>query len=171
MKREAPMITSIRNKPVIVTGGTKGIGKGIARVCAKLGARVCVIGRNEHDGAATVEALRRDGGTAIFCRGDVKEQTEEAAAAVAAEFGGVDILCANAGIFPPVELEAMSERAWDDVFATNLKGMLFSIKAVLPHFKKSKRFRSVPLRPLIFQRAPLRSLPQDSPGYILTRRS
>jgi 3-oxoacyl-[acyl-carrier protein] reductase len=139
------VLTSIRNKSVIVTGGTKGIGKGIAGVFAKLGARVCVIGRNERDGAATVEALRRGGGTATFCRGDVKEQVdmEEAAAMVAAEFGGVDILCVNAGIFPPVKLEEMSESAWDDVFATNLKGMLFSIKAALPHLKKSTTGRIV----------------------------
>lgn len=145
MKRGDPMFTSIRNKSVIVTGGTKGIGKGIAEVFAQLGARVCVIGRDERDGTATVEALRASGGTTIFCRGDVKEQVdmEEAAATVAAEFGGVDILCANAGIFPAAKLEEMSESAWDDVFDTNLKGMLFSIKATLPHLKKSMAGRIV----------------------------
>jgi 3-oxoacyl-[acyl-carrier protein] reductase len=145
MKRKDSVLTSIRNKSVIVTGGTKGIGKGIAGVFAQLGARVCVLGRNEPDGAATVEALRGRGSTAIFCRGDVKEQgdMEEVMATVAAEFGGVDILCANAGIFPAVKLEEMSESAWDDVFATNLKGMLFSIKAALPHLKKSAAGRIV----------------------------
>jgi len=139
------MLTSIRNKSVIVTGGTKGIGKGIAGVFTNLGARVCVIGRNEHDGAAAVEALRGSGGIATFCRGDVTKQSdmEEAVATVAAAFGGVDILCANAGIFPPTTLEEMSERAWDDVFATNLKGMLFSIKAALPHLKHSTAGRIV----------------------------
>src|SRR5262245_26105851 len=110
MRREDSALTSIRNKPVIATGGTKCIGKGIARVFAQLGARVCVLGRNESDGTATVEALRGRGSTAIFCPGDVKEQgdMEEAMARVAAEFGGIDILCANAGIFPPVKLEEMS---------------------------------------------------------------
>src|SRR5262249_60403351 len=139
MKREDCVPRSIRNKSVIVTGGTKGIGKGIGGVFAQLGARVCVLGRNEPEGAATVKALRGRGSTAIFCRGDVKEpgDMEEVMATVAAEFGGGDILCANAGIFPPVTLEEMSESAWDDVFATNLKGMLFSIKAALPHLKKS----------------------------------
>src|SRR5262245_38315372 len=120
MKRGDSVRTSIRDKSVIVTGGTKAKGKSIARVFAQLGARVCVLGRNEPDGAATVEALRGRGSTSIFCRGDVKEQgdMEEVIATVAAEFGGVDILCANAGIFPPVKLEEMSESAWDDVFAT-----------------------------------------------------
>ena len=139
------MFTSIRNKSVIVTGGTKGIGRGIAGVFAQLGARVCVLGRNESDGVAAVNALRARCSTAIFCRGDVKKQgdMEEVMATVAAKFGGIDILCANAGVFPAVKLEEMSESAWDDVFATNLKGMLFSIKAALPHLKKSKAGRIV----------------------------
>jgi 3-oxoacyl-[acyl-carrier protein] reductase len=139
------MLTSLRNKSVIITGGTKGIGKGIAGVFTALGARVCVIGRNDHDGAAAVEALRGGGGIAIFCRGDVTKQSdmEAAMATGAAAFGGIDILCANAGIFPPTLLEEMSEHAWDDVFATNLKGMLFSIQAALPHLKHSTAGRIV----------------------------
>ena len=139
------MLTSLRNKSVIVTGGTRGIGKGIAGVFTSLGARVCVIGRNAQDSAATVEALRGGGGIATFCRGDVTKQPdmEAAVATVVAAFGGVDVLCANAGIFPPTTLEEMSERAWDDVFATNLKGMLFSIKAALPHLKHSTAGRIV----------------------------
>ena len=133
------MLTSIKDKSVIVTGGTKGIGRGIAKVFAALGARVCVVGRNENDGTATAEALRRDGGSVQFCRGDVKDRAdmERVAATVAAEFGGVDILCANAGIFPQTKLEDLSEGEWEDVFATNLKGMLFSIQACLPYLKRS----------------------------------
>src|SRR5262249_46727009 len=120
MKREDSVLTSIRNKSVIVTGGTKGIGKGIAGGFAQLGPRGCLLGRNEPEGAATAEASRGRGPTIIFCRSDVKEEgdMEAVVETVAAEFGGVDILCANAGIFPPVKLEEMSENAWDDVFAT-----------------------------------------------------
>jgi 3-oxoacyl-[acyl-carrier protein] reductase len=144
-KGEGIVLTSIRNKSVMVTGGNRGIGRGIAGVFAKLGARVGVIDVNEHAGAATVEALRRGGGTATFCRANVKEQAdmEKAAATVAAEFGGVDILCAYAGIFPQAKLEEMTESAWDEVLGTNLKGMFFSIKAVLPYLKKSTAGRIV----------------------------
>jgi len=133
------VLTSIKDKSVIVTGGTKGIGRGIAKVFAALGARVCVVGRNENDGTATAEALRRDGGSVQFCRGDVKDRADmdRVAATAAAEFGGVDILCANAGIFPQTKLEDLTEGEWEDVFATNLKGMLFSIQACLPYLKRS----------------------------------
>ena len=139
------MLTSLRNKSVIVTGGTKGIGKGIASVFARLGAQICLIGRNESDGAAVVEALRGSAGAVQFCSGDVKEQAdmERAAATVAAGFGGIDILCANAGIFPQAKLEELTESTWDEVFATNLKGMLFSIQACLPYLKRSAAGRIV----------------------------
>lgn len=139
------MLTSLRNKSVIVTGGTKGIGKGIAKVLAGLRGQVCVIGRNENDGVTAGTVLTQGGETVKFCRGDVKSQAdmEIAAETVAAEFGGVDILCANAGIFPPSKLEDMTESNWDDVFSTNLKGMLFSIKACLPYLKRSVAGRIV----------------------------
>ena len=139
------MLTSIKDKSVIVTGGTKGIGRGIAKVFAALGAHVCVVGRNENDGTATAEALRRDGGSVQFCRGDVRDRAdmERVAATVAAEFGGIDILCANAGIFPQTKLEELTEGEWEDVLATNLKGMLFSIQACLPHLKRSVAGRIV----------------------------
>ena len=139
------MLTSMQGKSAIVTGGTKGIGRGIAKVLAGLGAQVCVIGRNERDGAAALAALSGGGGTIKILRGDVKEQADmqQAAATVAAEFGGVDILCANAGISPSAALEEITASAWDDVFATNLKGMLFSIQACLPYLKQSAAGRIV----------------------------
>jgi len=139
------VFTSLSNKSVIVTGGTQGLGKGIAAVFARLAVQVCIIGRNENNGAAVVEALRKSGGRITFCRGDVKERAdmERAAATVAAEFGGVDILCANAGIFPLANLEELTEHAWDEVLATNLKGMWFNIQACLPYLKRSEAGRIV----------------------------
>ena len=139
------MLTSMRNKSVLVTGGTKGIGKGITNVFAELGARVCVMGRNERDGQATLDSLRPAGGHVRFCAGDVRQQAdlEKTAARVAAEQEGIDILCANAGIFPASKLEEMTESSWDEVFATNLKGMMFSVKACLPYLKRSAAGRIV----------------------------
>jgi 3-oxoacyl-[acyl-carrier protein] reductase len=57
--------------------------------------------------------------------------------------GGVDVLCANAGIFPQARLEEMSPEHWDDVMSTNLKGTFLAIKACLPHLKKSSQGRII----------------------------
>lgn len=59
------------------------------------------------------------------------------AKAAAEAHGGLDILCANAGIFPAAKLEDMSAEQWDEVLGTNLKGMFLSIKACVPYLKKS----------------------------------
>lgn len=137
------MFTSLRDKSVMVTGGSKGIGRGITNVLAGFGAHVWIIGRSEPAGAAIGESP--GGGTVRFCQGDVRvrEDMEKAAATVAGQSGGIDILCANAGIFPVAKLEELTDTAWDDVFATNLKGMLFSIQACLPYLKKSEAGRIV----------------------------
>ena len=61
----------------------------------------------------------------------------------AAAHGGIDILCANAGIFPQARIEDLSPEGWDHVMATNLKGTFLVIKACLPHLKKSDQGRVV----------------------------
>jgi 3-oxoacyl-[acyl-carrier protein] reductase len=68
---------------------------------------------------------------------------KRAVEAAASELGGIDVLCANAGVLPQAKLEEMSEGDWDDIFATNLKGMLFSLQACLPYLKKSTAGRVV----------------------------
>ena len=56
---------------------------------------------------------------------------------VVRDFGGIDVLCANAGIFPSVTIEEMTDQNWDDVINTNTKGLLFSLQACLPYLKKA----------------------------------
>ena len=94
------MLTSIQGKSVIVTGGSSGIGKGIARVFAKKGAKVLVVARREEAARQVVEDILLDGGTASYFLGDVRsyEAMEKAAQTAIDRNGGVDILCANAGI-------------------------------------------------------------------------
>ena len=67
------MLTSIKDRSVVVTGGSKGIGKGIAQVFAAQGAKVMIGSRGEKDGNAAVEELRASGGTAEFFQCDVSE--------------------------------------------------------------------------------------------------
>ena len=139
------MSSSLRNKSVIVTGATRGIGKGIARVFASHGAKVLVVGRDAAAGAATVAELAATGGTAQFFAGDVttKAGAESIAAAAVAAFGGIDVLCANAGIFPSAKLETMTEEQWEEVFRVNVRGMFLCVQACLPALKQTGAGRIV----------------------------
>ncbi len=129
------MFTSIAGKSVVVTGGSKGIGKGIARVFAAKGAKVLLTGRDAATGNAAVDEIAKAGGTAAFLEGDVASWDDmRAMAATAIEWhGGIDILCANAGIFPNAEIVDMAVEEWDETLGVNLKGSFLAVKACLPH--------------------------------------
>lgn len=140
------MFTSIASRTAIVTGGTKGIGKGIARVMAKAGANVLVTGRNRADAEAAVSELDALGsGSVAYFLGDVSEPAACAAMAATAidQFGGIDILCANAGIFPDAKLATMTEADMDLVFDTNIKGTLLTVQACLPALTASGHGRVI----------------------------
>jgi 3-oxoacyl-[acyl-carrier protein] reductase len=136
------MSHSVAGRSVVVTGGSKGIGKGIARVFAEAGARVAILARHGEQAEA---AAREIGRGAVSFAADVTDEASlaQAAKAVADAHGGVDVLCANAGIFPAAKLEEMSGEQWDLVVDTNLKGTFLSVKAFLPLLKASDQGRIV----------------------------
>ncbi|MEQ8230398.1 MAG: 3-oxoacyl-ACP reductase FabG [Gammaproteobacteria bacterium] len=136
------MLTSIAGRSVIVTGASRGIGKGIAGVFARHGANVCVVSRDVEQATACASAL---GGSAIGFAADIATPAGAQAMAQAAadQFGGIDILCANAGIFPQTKIEELDADEWDSVMATNLKGAFLSVKACLPWLKRSDQGRVV----------------------------
>jgi 3-oxoacyl-[acyl-carrier protein] reductase len=136
------MSQSLKGRSVLVTGGSKGIGKGIARVFAQAGAKVAIMARHADQAEAAAKEI---GHGAFGLAGDVTSQAsmEAAVKAVAARNGGLDVLCANAGIFPPARLEEMTTEQWDEVNATNLKGTFLSVKAAIPELKKSDQGRIV----------------------------
>lgn len=140
------MFTSVSGRSVIVTGATKGIGKGIARVFARAGANVLITGRNESDAVRTVEELDTLGsGRISYFLGDVSDRaSSEAMAATAIErHGGIDVLCANAGIFPDSKLATMSEADMDLVYRTNVKGTFLSVQACMNALEESERGRVI----------------------------
>ena len=139
------MIGDLNGKVVLVTGATKGIGKGIASVMANAGAATVVIGRSAIDGQKVVDEIKASGCEAMFIAADVTDKASlEAAAAKTMEvYGGIDILCANAGIFPSASLEEMRGEDFDLVMNTNVKSTLFSVQACLPYMKKSAQGRVI----------------------------
>jgi 3-oxoacyl-[acyl-carrier protein] reductase len=136
------MAHSVAGRVAAVTGGSKGIGKGIARVLAQAGTKVAILARNGQDAQAAAQEL---GHGAIAIQADVTNESSMIAAfnAVERAFGGLDILCANAGIFPPAKLEEMRESDWDFVLDTNLKGTFLTVKNAIPLLKKSDQGRVV----------------------------
>ncbi|AZR81395.1 MULTISPECIES: 3-oxoacyl-ACP reductase FabG [Piscirickettsiaceae] len=139
------MLTSIQGKTVLITGASKGIGRGIAKVFAKQGANTVIVARHLDAAQAVADELKAAGYEAMGVAADVADKASlQSAVQTAVEaYGGLDILCANAGIFPSASLEEMTEEDWDTVMNTNLKGTLFSVQTCLPELKKSGAGRVV----------------------------
>jgi 3-oxoacyl-[acyl-carrier protein] reductase len=129
----------------VVTGGSRGIGKGIARAFARENANVLLVGRDEEAAQRSAAELGRDGADVRFVCADVRERAEceRIAATALAHFGAIDVLCANAGVFPPSPLSDMSEDEIDEVIGTNLRGCILSVQACLPHLERSGRGRVI----------------------------
>jgi len=140
------VFTSLSGRSVVVTGASKGIGKGIARVFARAGADVLIAARDQSAlDAAAAELDAQGAGRVATASVDVASQAgcrAMAAAAVEAH-GGIDVLCANAGIFPDRMLAEMTEADLDLVLGTNVKGTFFAVQACLDALAASGRGRVV----------------------------
>jgi 3-oxoacyl-[acyl-carrier protein] reductase len=134
------MFTPVTGRTVLVTGGTKGIGKGIASVFAGAGANVVLVARGREQGEAAASEL---GGA--YLQADISKAAdcERMAAETVERFGGIDVLCANAGVFPDAKLADMSEADIDEIFATNVKGTMLSVKACLGALESSGHGRVI----------------------------
>jgi 3-oxoacyl-[acyl-carrier protein] reductase len=139
------MFGSLEGRSVIVTGGSRGIGRGIAVRFGLAGCKVLVVARELHAAEAVVGEIVAAGGNALGFAADVTRQAEMQAMAAAAieSFGGIDILCANAGIFPAAKLGVMTEEEFDAVIGTNLKGNFLAVSACLPAMRARKKGRII----------------------------
>jgi 3-oxoacyl-[acyl-carrier protein] reductase len=136
------MLKSLQGKTVIVTGSSKGIGRGIAKRFGLAGLNVLVVSRH----LAEAETVAKEiGPNASAFAADVSdpEPCQAMVAAALDRHGSVDILCANAGIFPAAKLGEMTAADFDQVIGVNLKGTFLSVSAVLPAMKAQKKGRIV----------------------------
>ena len=137
--------TGLKDKVVIVTGGSAGIGKATALRFAAEGCRVAAWDVNDDGAAELTAALEEASGTdAAFAKVDVADSAsvDAATAAVAERWGKIDVLVNNAGILRDAQLvkykggevaATMTDEAWDAVIGVNLKGVFHCTRAVVPH--------------------------------------
>lgn len=130
---------------VLVTGGSQGIGLGIARAFGEAGARLVIAGRSPSRLEAARQQLGAEGIDVSVLEADVSSRAGCHAMVEAAEgrLGGLDVLCVNAGIYPEQRIEELTEESVDEVLATNLKGTLFAVQAAAPALAASGRGRVV----------------------------
>uniref|UniRef100_A0A5Q5BDP6 Short-chain dehydrogenase/reductase SDR n=2 Tax=unclassified Mycobacterium TaxID=2642494 RepID=A0A5Q5BDP6_MYCSS len=127
------MFTSLQGRSAIVTGGSKGIGRGIAAVFADAGVDVVVTGRNRADIDATVADLGGKAGKVSGLAADVADPADcrRVVDTAVERHGGLDIVCANAGIFPSGRLEELTPEDIEQVLSVNFKGTVYIVQAAL----------------------------------------
>ncbi|SFB01485.1 2-hydroxycyclohexanecarboxyl-CoA dehydrogenase [Collimonas sp. OK607] len=124
----------LNGKNVVVTGGGRGIGRGIATVLAARGAAVAVWDLNAEGAEQTVDIIRKAGGKAIGIVGDAADAGAIAisAARTRTELGAISILVNNAGISSYVPFTSLTEDVWDRIIGVNLKGPFLVTKEFIP---------------------------------------
>jgi 3-hydroxybutyrate dehydrogenase len=131
----------LKDKTAIITGAASGIGKDIALVFAREGASVAIADLNLVAADAVAAEIRAGGGKAMGVAMDVTDETavSDGVAAVAAAFGGIDILVSNAGIQIVHPIEEFSYADWKKMLAIHVDGAFLTTRACLPHMYKSGR--------------------------------
>lgn len=123
----------------LVTGGSQGIGRGVALELARQGSAVVVHGETEGPAWETVREIEEGGGraTALCGRIDERETSSLAVDAALAAFGRLDTLVTSAGIQRYGDVPSTSEATWDEVFDVNVKGVFLAAQCALPHLRRS----------------------------------
>ena len=129
----------LKDKVAIVTGASMGIGEAIARRYASEGAKVAINYLKSEDTAkAIVSEINSGGGEAKEFKADVSivSEIEKLIEEVKDEWGSVNILVNNAGVFHTVPVMETTEEIWDQTIDLNLKGYFFAVKTLVPHWRE-----------------------------------
>jgi NAD(P)-dependent dehydrogenase (short-subunit alcohol dehydrogenase family) len=137
------MKRDLRGQTALITGGSKGIGYGVAEALVKEGANVTITARNESEVRAAADNLTSIGpGQALGLRCDVRDlaEQEQVVARTLERFGRLDVLVANAGVGRFGSVAELTPEAWQEVIDTNLTGVFYSVKAALAPIVEAQGF-------------------------------
>ncbi|MGH9429352.1 MAG: SDR family NAD(P)-dependent oxidoreductase [Terriglobia bacterium] len=132
------MSKRLNGKVALVTGAGSGIGRGCALRLAAEGASVVLAGLEASGVEDAAAQIREGGGVALVQTTDVRSERhcQSAVEATVGQFGGLDVLVNNAGIYPRSTLEQTTEEFWDEMLAVNLKGPFFLCKHAVPFMRQ-----------------------------------
>ena len=131
---------SLENKVAYITGGTKGIGFGIAKALVDAGIKVAISGRNLADVEKAAEELGNENVLAIASNVANYTDEEAAVAAIVSKFGKLDIVIANAGVGKFGPIDQLSLEDWNAMIDTNLTGVFHTLKATVEQLKANKGY-------------------------------
>jgi len=136
------MRNDLTNKVAYITGGSKGIGFGIATSLLESGMRVAISSRSLDAAQAAATSLSTDNSKVLGIQSDATDPSAEvnAVKAVLQHFGALDVLIANAGVGHFASIETLTSEQWKDTIDTNLTGVFNSVKAAIEPLKKSKGY-------------------------------
>lgn len=129
------------NKVILITGGSKGIGFGVAEALLKQGHQVAITSRSQEAADKAVEQLKASGDI-IGLAADVKslQSQQQAVQKVIERWGKLDVLIANAGVGHFAPIDELDETLWQETIDTNLTGVFYSVKAAVEHIKSAQGY-------------------------------
>lgn len=147
-------MTAFKDKTVIVTGGSQGIGLAVSESFAAQGAKVIVLNRNPVKGNAAADKINAAGGFAESIKFDVSDISKIAGLIedIKQRYGTIDVLVNNAGVQVQKTVEESTEQDWDKTFDINLKGVFFLSQAVLSIMKPQQSGKVVFISSVVDQK-------------------
>lgn len=135
-------MNNLKDKVAYITGGSKGIGFGIAKSLLTKGMRVAITSRSLKSAQAAAKDLSSDSSRVLALQSDVGNMDSEkkAVQAVLDHFGQLDVTIANAGVGHLVPFEELSEQQWNETIDTNLTGVFNTVKASLEALKSTRGY-------------------------------
>ncbi|WP_281541672.1 SDR family oxidoreductase [Maribacter aestuarii] len=130
----------LNNKVAYITGGTKGIGFGVAKALLKHGMRVAISGRSQESVGQALKDFNDDSVLGIVSDVSKMEDEKKAIAEILDKWGQLDVVLANAGVGHFAAIDEMTDKDWHSMINTNLNGVFHTLKASVEALKKSKGY-------------------------------